>query len=73
VSSTCLASADNILQISWSPRKQQETAAHHQKFLLHFSLWSPDKCSSTLLCKADQYMCVVSKESFITCPFLCLL
>ena len=23
-------------------------------------------------CKADQYMCVVSKVSFIICPFMCL-
>jgi len=38
-------------------------------FLVHFSLWSPNKCSSTTQCKADHYMCVVSTESFITCPF----
>ena len=24
-------------------------------------------------CKVDQYMHVISKESFITCPFTCLL
>jgi hypothetical protein len=34
---------------------------------------SPCKWSSTIQCKADQYMHVVSKEFFITCPFLCLL
>ena len=44
-----------------------------QVFSVHFSLWRPDKCNSTTQCKADQYMRVVSKDSFITCPFTCLL
>jgi hypothetical protein len=65
-------SADITLAISLSPHKQQESTAHHQKFLVRFSLWSPDKCSSTMQCKADQCMRVASKESFITCPFMCL-
>jgi hypothetical protein len=33
------------------------------------SLWCPDKWNSTKQCNADQYMCVASKESFITHPF----
>ena len=73
MSPTGPASADTTLPISLSPPKQQETTAHHQKILVGFSLWSPDKCSSTTKCKVNQYMCVVSKESFITCPFTCLL
>ena len=36
--------------------------------LVHFSLWSSDKWSSTTKCNADQYMHVVSQESFIMCP-----
>ena len=31
-----------------------------------------NKRSSTMQCKADQYMCVFSKESFIVCSFKCL-
>ena len=38
-----------------------------------FLLWSPNKRSSTMQCKADQYMCVISKESLITYSFMCLL
>jgi hypothetical protein len=34
-------SADVTLPISPNPQKQQEAAAHH-KFLVHFSLWSPN-------------------------------
>ena len=41
-----------------------------RSFLMHFSLWRPNKCSLTTQCKVDQYMCVVSKESFITCSFM---
>jgi hypothetical protein len=46
-----------------------------EDFLVHFFLWSPDKCSSTMQCKSDEYTYVISKESYITCPFflLCLL
>ena len=29
----------------------------------------PRKWSSTMQCKANQYNCVISEESFITCPF----
>ena len=36
------------------------------------SLWSPNKCSSTSQCKADQYMSVINGESFIMCHFTCL-
>jgi hypothetical protein len=44
-----------------------------RSFLLCFSLWSPDKWSSTKQCKVDQYMHAISKESFIIRPFMCLL
>ena len=66
-------SADFTLPISPSPQKQQETAAHQQKLLCCISLWSPDTCSSTAQCKGDPYMCVASKDSFTTWPFMCLL
>jgi hypothetical protein len=82
-------SADITLPISLSPWKWQEAAAHHQffvvvvvvvllfcfvfVFLVRFSLWSPDKWSSTVQCKVDQYMRVLNKEVFIMCPFTCLL
>ena len=61
--STCLASGLASAHAS----NQQETAV--QSFLVCFFLWSPDKWSSTIQCKADQYMCVVSKIYFIICPF----
>ena len=76
------------VDISWSSQKQQEMAVHHQKVFcvfvkvfakvfmkvwVCFSLWSPDTWSSTTQCKADQDMCVFSKESFFTCPFVSLL
>ena len=57
-------------QVHRSSNNLQHTT---RRFLVHFSLWSPDKCSSTRQRKADQYMHVVSEESFITCPFLCFL
>lgn len=60
--------------------KPEEAAKNYNKpqhtirsFLVIFFLRSPNKCSSTMQCKADQYMRVVSKESFITCPFTCSL
>ena len=77
VSSMCLASAcasvsaDITLPISPSPRKRQETAAHQQKVLVSFFLWSPNLWSSTMQYKVDQNMHTISKESFITCPFMC--
>lgn len=52
--------------ISSCPWKHQQTAVYYQNFLVRFSLWRPDQCSSTTQCKADQYKCVFSKESFIT-------
>jgi len=59
VSSTGLVSALASNQSEFSE------AVHQQKFFSAF-LWCPDKCSSSLHCKADQYMCVISKDSFIT-------
>ena len=85
VSSTGLASAcvldlSTCIRLSWhhcqaaqvytSGKKLQHTS---RGLLACFCLWSHDKCSSTMQCKVSQYMCVVSKESFITCPFTCLL
>ena len=65
-------STDITLPISLSSRKWQYTAAYHQKFLVCFSLWSPNNYSSSTQCKVDQYIFVVTKES-ITCLFTCLL
>ena len=47
--------------------------AQHQKFFSYFSLGVPNKGSSTTLYKAEQYMCIVNKESLVTCPFTCFL
>jgi hypothetical protein len=51
-------SAGITLPSSPSPQKQQETATYHIFFLVCFSQWSLDKWSSTMQCKADQYMSV---------------
>ena len=66
-------SADITLPISPNPQKRQETAAHHQKFFGAFLSMESCQCISTMQCKVDQYMCVISKESFIMCLFTCLL
>jgi len=56
--------------------KWEEAARCHRnlmrRFLVRFSLWNYNKQSSAMKCKANQYMCVISEESFITSPFLCL-
>ena len=60
LASACLSvSAGITLPISPSCWKWQEAAAHSQMFLVCFSLWSPNKWSSAMLCKADQGMRVV--------------
>ena len=69
----CLSQLSITLPVSPSLRKLQETTVHHRKFLVCFSIQSPEKYNSTMQCKADQYTHVVSKKSFITCPFTCLL
>lgn len=64
LASACLSvSADITLTIS--PVLRMGKKPHHQKPLVHFSLWSPHKCSSTTQCKADQDRSVISKESFM--------
>ena len=55
----------HVHPISPSLQKQQQTAAHHQKFFRGFSLWCPSKCSSTAQCKAEQCMRAVSKDSIM--------
>ena len=65
VSSTGLAlahmsvSADTTLPISLSPRRGWKLQHTTRRFLVRFSQWSPNKCSSATQCKADQCMSVV--------------
>jgi hypothetical protein len=67
---TCLASACAKLQVCLSQLTSlcQSARVHRigkklqhitRSFLVCFSLWSPDKPSSTMQCKADQYMTCV--------------
>jgi hypothetical protein len=69
MSSTCLASAcvsvsaDITLPIQRSGKKLQHTT---RSFLVFLS-WCPDKFSSIMQCKVEQYMCI------IMCSFMCLL
>ena len=59
----------HVYPISLSLWKWQQTTIHHQKYFWCVFLWSPNKSSSTTQCNTDQYLSVVSKECFITCPF----
>jgi hypothetical protein len=61
-------SADITLPISLSHGKWQETVMCHQKFLVHFSLCSPDKWNSTMQCKMEQYnTCISLAENLSSC------
>ena len=69
---SCLSMSVCLKQLE----SEEETKTHGHAtitLLVHFSLWSPNRCSSTMKCKTDQYMRVVSKGSLITCPLMCLL
>jgi hypothetical protein len=74
--SICFASAHDYLSrhhpANW-PESEEAAKQGSTPAEAFFSLWSPDKWSSTMQCKADQYMYVISEESFITCPFTSLL
>jgi hypothetical protein len=63
-------SADTTQPNCGSVKKPTE---HCHKLFMCFSLWSYNKWSLATQCKANQYICVVSKESFIMCRFMCLL
>jgi hypothetical protein len=78
VSSTCLASACASNQPK-SAKVARNCSTPPDGFVVVvvvvvvFLSMESYKCSSTMQCKEDQYMYVVSKESFIVCPFTCLL
>ena len=76
----CLGKLILSARVLGSCNKLQHTTG---SFFVRFSLWSPDKCSSTTQCKVDQYTHVISKESLSrvlsracfsrASPLLCLL
>ena len=66
----CLSMCIQSSLVLGSGNKLQYTT---RRFLVYFSPWSPDKCSSTTPCNVHQSMPVASNESFITCPFTFLL
>ena len=57
--------------VSPSPRKRQQTAAHPTSLLVHFLLWCPNKCTSSTHVRRTNACLLL--ESFIPCPFTCLL
>jgi hypothetical protein len=57
-------------QFQSGKKLQHTTRSFLVRFFFSMESW---KCSPPTLCKVDQYMHVVSKEPFITCPFTCLL
>ena len=66
-------SADITLPVRLSPQKWQEAGAHHQNFFGALLSMESQHVELSKRCEVDQYMHVLSKESFITCPFTCLL
>ena len=56
---------------AWRINKKPQCTT--RSFQGHFSLYSLNKWSSTMKWKADQYIHVVSEESWTTSPFMCLL
>ena len=76
---SCTSKPGSVFVTPWSPSYTLQTShVLHVSCLSHvppisLSPQSPSKCSSITPCKVDQNMYVVSKESFITCPFMCLL
>jgi len=74
LASACASvSADITLPISLSPRKQQETWQTTVSFSVRFLLWSPNRWNSAMQCKVGHYMRTASEDSFVVCPFTCLL
>jgi hypothetical protein len=65
-----LTSLCQSARVHKSGKKLQHTT---RSFLVCFSLWSHNEWSSTTQCKVGRYMYVISRESFITCPFISLL
>jgi hypothetical protein len=63
-------SAVQFDRVRFSSNKLQHTS---RRFSVCFSLCRTDKCSLATQCKANQYMFVTSKESFITSLFMGLL
>jgi hypothetical protein len=72
----CLASAQESVSARIHSANQHESAEgerNHSTPPEGFFLWSLNKCSSTRQRKVDQYVCIASEETFIMCPFTCLL
>jgi len=64
-----LTSLCQSAQVHRSGKKLQHTT---RSFLEHFSLWSPDKWSSTTHVRWTNTWCC-KQRIFITCPFTCLI
>ena len=50
-------------------RSHKELQYTAMRFLVYSLYGLQKKCNSTTHCKADQYICAVIEEFFITCPF----
>ena len=78
MSSTCLASAwllphtACVLSQHGSLEVATQCSTSPEIILVHFFLWHPNKYSSVIQHKANQYMCVLSKECF-NLPSSCVL
>lgn len=78
----CLSQLTSLCQVARIRRSGNRLQHTTRFFLVGFSLWSSDKCSSATQCKADQYStslaknssCVLSRGCFSRTSFLlCLL
>jgi hypothetical protein len=70
---TCLSQLTSLCQSAGICGSSKTLQTPSEVFLVCFSLWNSDKWSLTMQCKVDQYMHVISEESFIKFPFMYLL
>jgi hypothetical protein len=62
----CLSQLTLLCQSARVCRSCKKLQQITRSVLACFSLWSPNKWSSSTQCKVDRYMCVIREESFLT-------
>ena len=67
------ASLYQLTSLCQSAKSKEAAKSHYQNFFLCVSLYGVPTNGAHNVCKVDQYKHVISEESFITCPFTCLL
>jgi len=62
LSKTSCESGSAYITLPISPSPSKKLPAHHQTYLVRFSLWSSEQLSSTMQRKVNRYIHVISKE-----------